>query len=63
LAILDAHGVVVCWYGSRDGKDYEIDSVIDRHVSQFCVAEDLALCLPTRDLRKAWTQGCDTQEG
>jgi hypothetical protein len=57
LAMLDETGVVVCWYGSPDGRDYASEEVVDRHLSQFYVSEEVARRQPYRDLRAAVIDG------
>ena len=57
LAMLDETGVVVCWYGSPDGRDYSSEEVVDRHLSQFYVSEEVAKRQPYRDLRAAVIDG------
>lgn len=57
LAMLDEAGIIVCWYGSPDGRDYADEEVIDRHVSLFYVSEDVARRQPHRDLRAAVIEG------
>jgi len=57
LAMLDETGVVVCWYGSPDGRDYASEEVVDRHLSQFYVSEDVGKRQPYRDLRAAVIDG------
>lgn len=57
LAMLDETGVVVCWYGSSDGRDYASEEVVDRHLSQFYVSEEVGKRQPYRDLRAAIIEG------
>jgi hypothetical protein len=57
LAMLDEAGIVVCWYGSPDGRDYTSDEVLDRYFSLFYVAEEVARHCPRRDLRAAVIEG------
>ena len=57
LAMLDEAGIVVCWYGSPDGRDYASEEVMDRHLSLFYVPEDVARRQPHRDLRTAVIDG------
>jgi hypothetical protein len=62
LAMLDEEGVVVSWYG--DGPaNASPDRLLDHHVSQFYVSEDVALGVPMRDLCTAAIHGVSTQEG
>jgi len=57
LAMLDEAGMVVCWYGSPNGRDYTSEEVLDRHLSLFYVPEDVARRQPHRDLRAAVIEG------
>lgn len=57
LAMLDETGIVVCWYGSPDGRDYTSEEVVDRHLSLFYVPEEVARQWPHRDLRAAVSEG------
>jgi len=63
LAMLDEAGVVVSWYGRADESDHAADHVVDRHVSQFYVAEDIASRQPLRDLHVATVEGSSTRRG
>jgi hypothetical protein len=63
LAMLDETGIVVCWYGSPDGRDYASEEVVDRHLSLFYVSEEVARRQPHRDLRAAVTDGRLTRLG
>ena len=63
LAMLDEAGVVVCWYGSPDGRDYASEEVVDRHFSLFYVSEEVARRQPYRDLRAAVIDGRITRRG
>jgi hypothetical protein len=62
LAMLDETGIVVCWYGSPDGRDYTSEEVVDRHLSLFYVSEDVARRQPHRDLRAAVVDGRVTRQ-
>lgn len=62
LAMLDEAGIVVCWYGNPDGGDYASAEVVDRHLSQFYVSEEVAKRQPQRDLRAAVTDGRMTRQ-
>jgi len=62
LAMLDETGIVVCWYGSPDGRDYVSDEVVDRHLSLFYVSEEVARRQPYRDLRAAVVDGRITRQ-
>jgi len=57
LAMLDETGLVICWYGTPDGRDYAAEEVVDRHVSLFYVSEEVARRQPYRDLRSAVIDG------
>jgi hypothetical protein len=63
LAMLDEEGVVVSWYGRADGNDRGADHVVDRHVSQFYVPEDIARKQPLSDLQAATAGGSNTRQG
>jgi hypothetical protein len=63
LAMLDEEGVVVAWYGRADGNDRLADQVVDRHVSQFYVPEDIASRQPLRDLHAATIECSNTRQG
>jgi hypothetical protein len=63
LAMLDEAGVVVSWYGRSHGGPQEDDLVVDRHVSQFYVAEDLANDQPNRDMQAARVEGSSMRQG
>jgi hypothetical protein len=57
LAMLDETGIVVCWYGSPEGRDYAAEEVVDRHMSLFYVSEEVSMRQPYRDLRTAVIDG------
>lgn len=57
LAMLDETGIVVCWYGSPEGRDYAAEEVVDRHMSLFYVSEEVSRRQPYRDLRTAVIDG------
>jgi hypothetical protein len=61
LAMLDEAGIVVCWYGSTDGRDYNSEEVVDRHLSLFYVSEEVTRRQPYLDLRVAVVDGCVTR--
>lgn len=63
LAMLDEGGMVIAWYERTEGAASTDDGVIDTHMSQFYVAEDLALGVPVRDLCSATIHGRSTQSG
>lgn len=62
LAMLDEEGIVISWYS--DGADgIRIDRLLDRHVSQFYLSDDVALGVPMRDLCTATIHGISKQLG
>jgi hypothetical protein len=61
LAMLDEAGLVVCWYGCSN--DFVAEDVVDRHLSLFYVADEIAGRLPHRDLRAAVIEGRITRKG
>jgi hypothetical protein len=63
LAMLDEEGIVVSWHGRADGNDRGADQVVDRHMSQFYVPEDIARKQPILDLHTATVSGSDTRQG
>lgn len=63
LAMLDEEGVVVSWYARGDVNGRLSDHVVDRHVSQFYVIDDIARRQPLRDLRAAIAAGKSTRQG
>jgi hypothetical protein len=63
LAMLDEDGIVVSWRGRVDCHDRGADQVVDRHVSQFYVPEDLARKQPILDLHAAAVSGSHTRQG
>ncbi len=63
LAMLDEEGVVVSWYARTGGEGRLAEPVVDRHVSQFYVPEDIECNLPLRDLRAATIEGSNTRQG
>ena len=60
LAMLDEGGVVVSWHGQGGAAS---EHVVDRHVSQFYIPEQIARNQPLRDLRSAVVGGSTAQEG
>jgi hypothetical protein len=63
LAMLDATGVVVAWYDPARIAERAAGKVVDRHMYQFYVPEDIANSVPDRDLRLAAANGNSTQQG
>jgi hypothetical protein len=55
--MLDETGIVVCWYGSPAGRDFDSDEVVDRHLSLFYVSEEVARRQPHQDMRAAVIEG------
>jgi hypothetical protein len=60
LAMLDETGVVVSWYGEVGASS---ERVVDHHVSQFYLREEIARNQPFRDLRSAVVGGSITRQG
>jgi hypothetical protein len=60
LAMLDETGMVVSWYGAIGARS---EHVVDRHVSQFYVPEEIASNQPLRDLRCAVVGGARITQG
>ena len=64
LAMLDASGIVISWYGrTRWLHSSAAEHVLERHVSQFYLPEQAAGQQPSRDLRAASLEGSTTQQG
>ena len=63
LAMLDEAGVVVSWYARNGADDRLAEQVVDRHVSQFYVPEDIACKQPLRDLHAATIEGSSAGQG
>ncbi len=63
LAMLDDTGMVISWYGCRDGLDRSPHEVVERPLSQFYVAQDLATEQPLRDLHAATIEGRSVRQG
>lgn len=63
IAILDARGIVIAWHDHLPHANAFDHGVVSRHVSQFYLAEDIALCLPARYLSNAAEHGINTQRG
>lgn len=63
FAMLDSSGVVVSWYDRASNSAADSGHVVDRHMSQFYVPEDIAISIPHRDLRVAVVAGSNTQQG
>lgn len=62
LAMLDEDGIVVSWH-HRDDRNGSADRVVNGHVSQFYVAEDLAREQPAADLHTASLSGRHVRQG
>lgn len=60
LAMLDETGMVVSWYGPG-GESSE--RVVERHVSQFYIPEEIAGNQPLRDLHSAVADGSSIRQG
>lgn len=63
MAILDPSGLVVCWYARRGDFERTGAPVVNRHVSQFYVASDVADQLPQRHLETAAAHGHSSRDG
>jgi hypothetical protein len=63
IAILDHRGVVHAWYDSLPGARVLGFGIIGAHVSQFYLAQDVALLRPDRGLIAACLHGSNTQQG
>jgi hypothetical protein len=63
IAILDHRGVVHAWHDSLPGAAAFDFRIIGAHVSQFYLAQDIALFRPDRGLIAACLRGSDTQQG
>jgi hypothetical protein len=63
LAMLDEQGFVVAWYDRADGNDRVPGRVVDHHVSQFYVPEDITHQQPLRDLHAATVEHSNTRQG
>lgn len=63
LAMLDSNGTVVAWYDDSKDSSRVGTHVVDRHVSQFYIAADVASNLPGLNLLSAATCGGNTQQG
>lgn len=60
LAMLDEEGIVISWYNDHvDG--IRTDQLLDHHVSQFYLSNDVALGVPMRDLCTAVLHGVSKQ--
>lgn len=62
LAMLDEEGIVISWYSDR-ADDIRTDRLLDHHVSQFYLSNDVALGVPMRDLCTAAIHGVSKQLG
>jgi hypothetical protein len=60
LAMLDENGVVVSWYGQVGAAS---EGVVDRHVAQFYLPEEVADDQPLHDLCAAVIGGGATRQG
>jgi hypothetical protein len=63
LAMLDETGIVVSWHGQLGAGLGASDDVVNRHVSQFYIPEEIASNQPHRDLRAATIEGSTTRQG
>jgi hypothetical protein len=65
LAMLDAFGIVVCWYeepGRLRNERFQ-SAVLSQHVSQFYMPTDVASNVPTAHLKNATSSGSSTEQG
>lgn len=63
IAILDQRGVVHAWHDSLPGATAFDFRIIGTHVSQFYLAQDIALLRPDRGLVAAGLHGSNTRQG
>lgn len=63
IAILDIKGIVISWHDHLPHPQLHDHGVVSRHMSQFYLPEDVALCLPVRHLSMAAEYGMDTERG
>ena len=63
IAILDQRGVVHSWHDSLPGATAFDFRIIGTHVSQFYLAQDIALLRPDRGLVAAGLHGSNTRQG
>ena len=63
IAILDQRGVVHAWHDSLPGAAAFDFRIVGAHVSQFYLAQDVALLRPDRGLIAASLHGSETQQG
>jgi hypothetical protein len=63
IAILDAKGMVIAWHDRLPHAAPRDSRVVNRHMSQFYIAEDIALYLPAHHMFMATRHGVDTQRG
>lgn len=63
IAILDAKGIVISWHDHLPHPQSYDHGVVSRHMSQFYLPEDIALCLPIRHLSQAAEYGMGTDRG
>lgn len=62
LAMLDEEGMVISWYNDR-AEGIRTDLLLEHHVSQFYLSNDVALGVPMRDLCTAVIHGVSKQLG
>ena len=63
IAILDPSGIVIAWHDHLPHARAHDPDVLRRHMSQFYLADDIALNVPGRHLSIAAEYGVDTQRG
>jgi hypothetical protein len=63
LAMLDENGTIVAWYEGAGSRQFGGGTLINNHVSQLYLPEDVALGVPVRDLCSATIHGTSSQTG
>jgi hypothetical protein len=63
IAMLDEDGIVVAWHERAHNLELAEPPIMNRHVSELYVAEDVAFGVPARDLADATSHGSSSQKG
>jgi hypothetical protein len=63
VAMLDETGIVVSWHGELGAGRRTGEDIVNRHVSQFYIPEDIGSNQPQRDLRSATIEGSNIRQG
>lgn len=63
IAILDASGIVIAWHDHMPRARSYDPGVVNHHMSQFYLQDEVALHIPARHLAIAAEYGMDTQRG